>query len=341
MERDRYKAAIFRGIGNVELVDRPFPVCGDDDVIVRNVLTGVCGSDIEAFRSGGDDYLIWKDHEFGHEIVSEIFAVGENVVGLEIGDLVFPNPGKAHRDPMRASTVGGYSEFIHIPKCEVGYSVLKFDKDIPLKAAVLFEPFSVGARAAHGLNPQSGQTAIVFGAGIIGICTAIMLQWYGCDKVMIVDVSDFRLSKARHLGLMTCNPSTEDVATKAAAEFGTQSTFFGERCAADIYVDAIGKRPAIDSFESMACLGATLCIVGVHHEPAAIDLGKLCFNNLHITGAGTLPTEDTMPDITAMMKSGQYDIASLITHEFTVDDIEQALVMGTKVEQAQKVCIAF
>jgi threonine dehydrogenase-like Zn-dependent dehydrogenase len=338
---DTYKAAIFRGIGRVDVVDLPYPVCGDDDVIVRNVLTGVCGSDVAAFRHGGDDYMIWKDHEFGHESLSEVIEIGRNVKGLALGDHVFPNQGRALRDPKRMSTVGGFSEYIRIPQCEVGYSVLKIDNDIPVRSAVLFEPLVVGTRGARNLNPGPGKTAIVLGAGIIGISTAIMLQWYGCSKVMIVDIADFRLEKARQLGFITCNSAKENLKAKAFAEFGAQMGFSGERCKAELYVDAVGLKAAVETFTMLAGRDASLAILGVHHEPVALDLVNVCYGNWHITGCGTIPIEVAMVDILEMMRSRRYDLASLVTHEYKIDQIADALVMGSVAKEAQKVCISF
>lgn len=341
MQVNSYKAAIFRGAGSVDLVDLPYPVCGDDDIIVRNVLTGVCGSDVAAYQHGGDDQMIWKDHEFGHESISEVVEIGKNVTGLELGDHVFPNQGHALRDPKRMATVGGFSEFIRIPRCEVGYSVIKIDNDIPVRSAVLFEPFLVGTRAARNLDPAPGKTAIVIGAGIIGLCTAVMLQWYGCAKVMVVDVSDFRLEKAKNLGLIAVNSAKEDLQSRAFEEFGTRPGFFGERCKAELYVDAIGIKAAIDTFTMLACREAALGVVGVHHEPVSLDLLSLCYNNWKIVGCGSAPIEIAMKDILEMMRSRRYDLPSLITHEFKVDQIADALVMGTRADEAQKVCISF
>lgn len=336
-----YKAAIFRDAGSVDVVDLPYPECGDDDVIVRNLLTGVCGSDVAAYKYGGDANMIWRDHEFGHESISEVVEIGRNVKGLQLGDHVFPNQGKALRDMRRMATVGGFSEFIRIPQCEVGYSVLKIDNDLPLKAAVLFEPFVIGTRGAKSLNPGPDTTAIVFGAGVIGISAAIMLQWYGCPKVMVVDISEFRLENARKFGLLTCNSATEDLKARAIAEFGAQSTFLGERCGANLYLDAVGLKPAIDAFSEIAGREAALSIVGVHHEPVPLDLVKVCYSNWHISGCGNIAIEDAMVDILAMMRSGRYDLTALVTHEYQVDQIAEALVMGANAKEAQKVCITF
>ena len=85
MKPETYKAAIFRGPGHVDVVDLPYPECGDDDAIVRNLLTGICGSDIFAFQKHGPTSRIWVDEEFGHEGIAEVVELGKNVKGLKRG----------------------------------------------------------------------------------------------------------------------------------------------------------------------------------------------------------------------------------------------------------------
>lgn len=162
MRPSTYKAAIYRGIGS---------------------------SDVSAYRHGGDANMIWKDHKFGREAISELVEIGKHVKELAIRDRVFVNQGKALRDMRRMVTVGGFSKYIRIPDCEVGYSVLKIGNDIPLQSAVLVEPFVIGTRAAKNLKPGPDKTAVVFGAGIIGMSAAIMLRCLGCPKEMVVDIS--------------------------------------------------------------------------------------------------------------------------------------------------------
>lgn len=341
MKPQSYKAAIYRDIGQVEVVELAYPECGDDDIIIRNLMCGLCGTDIAAYRHGPDGNQSWKDLEFGHEAVSEVVEIGRNVKGLQPGDHVFPNYGKALRDMSRMATVGGFSEFIRVPQCEVGYSVLPLDKEIPLETAVLAEPFVIGLRGAVALDPGPDKTAIVFGAGIIGMATAIMLKWLGCPKVMIVDISDFRLEHAKHYDLIPCNPARENLKTRACEEFGSRQTYFGERCGANLYVDAIGSKVAIDHFSDLACQKATLGIVGVHHQPVSLDLAQICFNNWHITGCGDLSMEEAWPRVEAVMTSGKYDFSSLVSHQFPVEKIADALVMGNNASEAMKVCINF
>ncbi|HEX7854352.1 MAG TPA: zinc-binding dehydrogenase [Sphingobium sp.] len=341
MKPESFKAAIFRGVGHVDVVDLPYPPCGDDEAIVRNVMTGICGSDIFAFQKHGPESRIWIDEEFGHEAISEVMELGRNVKGLKVGDRVFVNQDKAFRDPRRVSATGGFSNYLRIPQCEVGYSLLPIDNDLPLRAAVLFEPFVIGTRGVKAVNPKAGDSAIVFGAGIIGIASAVMLDWYGCEKVMVVDFSEYRLENARRLGFLTCNPAKEDLKEKAFAIFGSQRGYPEEKCKARLYIDAVGVKGVLENFAMLAPRNGEISIVGVHKEPAQFDWTQVSFNNWHIHGCGEGDTEALLPEILEMMRSGKYDLPSLVTHEFPVEQINEAITLASNPNAAQKVCIAF
>jgi threonine dehydrogenase-like Zn-dependent dehydrogenase len=341
MKPETYKAAIFRGPGKVDVVDLPYPACGDDEAIVRNLLTGVCGSDIFAWQKHGPTSRIWVDEEFGHEGIAEVVELGKDVVGLAVGDRVFVNTDRAFRDKRRVSAAGAFSTFLRIPQCEVGYSLLLIDRDLPLRAAVLFEPFVIGTRGVKVLDPRPGDTAIVFGAGIIGMTSAIMLKWYGCTDVMVVDLSEFRLENARRLGFYTCNAGQEDLIAKAKSVFGSSPGYPAEKCGARLYVDAVGVASVVDNFASLAPRNGSLSLVGVHKTPVALDLAAVAFNNWHIHGCGDGATEDFLSDILAMMRSGRFDLPALVTHEFPIERITEALEQAGKADEAQKVCVSF
>lgn len=341
MKPESFKAAIFRGVGKVDVVDLPYPPCGDDEAIVRNVMTGICGSDIFAFQKHGPTSRIWIDEEFGHEAISEVVELGKDVTGLKVGDRVFVNQDKAMRDPRRVSATGGFSNYLRIPQCEVGYSLLPIDNDLPLRAAVLFEPFVIGTRGVKAVNPQPGDSAIVFGAGIIGITSAIMLKYYGCEQVMVVDFSEYRLENARRLGFETCNAGVENLKEKAFAIFGSQRGYPAEKCKARLYIDAVGVKAVLENFAMLAPRNGEISIVGVHKEPAPFDFTQVSFNNWHIHGCGDGETASFLPDILAMMRSGRFDLPSLVTHEFPIERIEEALALAGNPNAAQKVCIAF
>ena len=342
-----YKAALYEDIRDFRVGELTLPECGDDDIIVKNIFGGICGSDLGTYNHGGSARNINKGSELGHEMISEVVQIGKNVKDIAVGDHVWPQYGMAKRDMNRSQSVGGFSEYIHIPQFELGYSAVKIDKVIDPKIAVMFEPFVIGTKGIASTRPGPGRTAIVYGAGIIGMSAAIMLKWLGCDKVMIIDKSDYRLEKAAQFDLITCNNMTEDIREKAFAEFGSQANRFGTQCKCDIYIEAIGdvtgENPnfMFDDYMAIGKRDSVMSVVGVHHVPATLDLGHICLNNLTIQGSGSGLTPELSDEIIAMMASGKLPLASLVTHEFKVEDINDAMAMAAKPEEAQKVVISF
>lgn len=334
------KAAIYNGIKSIEIKELKMPQCGENDIVVKNIFAAVCGSDVSAYYKGGQANRIFEGFEFGHEMVSRVIEVGKNVEGIKVGDYVYPYPLFAKGDSSRAATVGGFSEYILIPNCVLNKSVYLVDEKISLKTAALIEPFTVGTRAARQSRPQKGENAIVFGAGAIGVSAAIALQYFGCDKVMVVDFSDYRLEKCQHLGFEVCNSQKEDLKEKAKQYFGEAFGLMGQTANVDIYIDAVGVESVVHTFESMNKIFSRLVVVGVHHQPMTINLLQLTYSQSEIIGSGGYMPEDVI-DVMKIMKSGEYDIESLISHEFSLDCINEAIETAGKTNESLKVVIKY
>lgn len=334
------KGYIYNGPGNITLQEIPLPPCGDKDIIVKNLAAGICGSDVNAYKHDGDSVYIFKGLEFGHEMVSEVVEVGKDVEGLSVGDRVYPFPLYAKDDMMRPATVGGFSEYVHIPNCRVNMSVFKVDDQIPNKVAAMIEPFTVGGHSARICAPGPGKKAIVFGGGIIGMSAAITLDYLGCDKVMVVNRSTYRLDKAAALGFATCSPVQEDLKAKALSVFGETFSMAGPVPDVDIYIDATGAADAIDAFIGMAKPGATLSIVGVHHAPRTINLIPVTYGGLTIKGSPGYALDD-VPFVMELMKSGRYDLESLVSHTFPLEKLEEAIQTAAVSSGSEKVLIEY
>jgi threonine dehydrogenase-like Zn-dependent dehydrogenase len=350
-----YKAAIYRDVGKVEVIEKEYPVCGDNDVIVKNLMATICGADYVAYKSDGEAQQIWKNYEFGHEMVSEVVEKGKNVTGVEIGDWIFPNMGYAYHDRKRMATVGGFSEYLllpdykadgnfDIPAAEYQPSAIKLDKSLGLKNLCLLEPFAVGCKAANAVAGNGKKTAVVVGGGIIGLSTAIMLKYYGFEKIMIIDFSEFRLANAREFGMLTCNPKNENLEEVLFENFGKRPAYGGMKCLAECWFDCIGIQPCIDYFFKHAGFGAVLSIVGVHHKPAQIDAVSVCYNNQMIKGCGSsekpMNYKQAFDDICDCIRKGT-DISKTISHEYPLEKIEEALIMHGNFDQSQKIAISY
>lgn len=334
------KGYIYQGAKNIELKEIPLDRCGDKDIIVKNLYSGICGSDISAYKTSGDFMRLYPGMEFGHEMVSEVVEVGKDVEGISVGDRAFPYPIYAKDDTKRSGSVGGFSEYVHIPNCRLNHSVYKVSDQIPNRVAAMLEPFAVGGQAAILSRPQKGQNAIVYGAGVIGMAAAITLKYLGCDKVMLVNRSTYRLEIAEKLGFAVCSPVRQDLKETATEVFGIGYGIMGPTFNADIFVDATGSNDAFADFQRYGKLNAVYTIVGTHHEPMTFNPQMLMFASQRIQGSGGY-TDQSVRQAMEIMESGQFDLEQLITQEYPLEHLEEAIRKASTSSESLKVVIRF
>lgn len=336
------KAAIYRGIKQIDLVDLPMPTCDDNGIVVKNIYAAICGSDVAAYLHGGDDNMIWKDHEFGHEMAAQVVKVGKNVEkqGIQVGDRLFIYGPYAKGDIMRSATIGGFSEYMEIVNVVLGKTVFRIPDSINDKVASIIEPFTIGANAAMRLQVQAGKKAIVFGAGVIGLTAAITLQYKGCQTV-VADLMESRLKIAQSLGLQVCDLSKGDYLETCCELLGATQTLFGQKVIdCDYYVDAAGNQTVLDNFFRGAKAGAALSVVAMHHKEIKLNLIPLTISGLQILGAGG-GGEDIIKLSMEIIASGKFPIENVITHEFKQEDIVAAFEQACKADEALKVVIKY
>jgi threonine dehydrogenase-like Zn-dependent dehydrogenase len=106
-------------------------------------------------------------------------------------------------------------------------------------------------------------------------------------------------------------------------------------------LDAVGVQDILDKFQQLAKPAARLAVVGVYHEPGTLNMLMLCYASWLIGGCGRSTIEELFPDITAMAQSGEYDISKMVSHEYRIDDIEEAIKMAGNPDEALKVAINY
>lgn len=333
------KAAIYYGKEDIQIQELPMPVCGENDVLIQNLYSGICGTDVAVYHHGpGTGHRVDIGGEFGHETVSRIAEVGKNVKDFTPGERVYPYPLFAKGDPKRAGTIGGFSEYILIPGAKRNHSLYAVDDAIPDKIACLIEPFTVGCRAARRALPKPGESALVFGCGTIGLAAGISLKHFGLQKVMLCDVSDFRLRIAEQLGFAVCRMSTEDLSDAAKSYFGTAPSLSGETADADIWIDAAGAETVFEQFMQQGKIESRFVSVAVNKAPRRLDMLHLTYSQKSIIGSGGYMPED-VADVMEIMKSGKWQISRMITHEFPLSELECAIRTAADVNLALNVTI--
>lgn len=335
------KAALYQGVGKIEIAELEDYVCGDDGIILKNIYSSICGTDVAVYTHGlGLGHRITVGGEFGHETICRVAAVGKNVTDVKIGDRVYPYPLLVTGDRKRAGTIGAFSEFIYCPNPKWGESIYHVEECISDKAAALIEPFTVGCRAARRGLPEKGQKAVVFGAGTIGIAAAVSLKYFGCSQVVICDYSEFRLNKCRELGFTVYNHKSDQELAGLAEILGKSVGVNGAAIDCDIWIDAAGADAVLTAYEQYGKYNSRMVLVAVGTNKREVDILGLTFGQKSITGSGGYTPQD-VADVMEIMKSGQWEIETLITHEFSLNELSNAIEQAADVDHALNVVIKF
>ena len=335
------KSALYMGQKSIEMADVPMPVCGANDILLKNIYASICGTDVAVYMHGPNTgHKVTVGGEFGHEMVSVVSQVGNNVKDFKVGDRVYPYPRLVKSDTKRAGTVGGFSEYILAPNAKRDESVYMVPDKISDRAACLIEPFTVGCRAARRSFPKRGENAVVFGCGTIGIAAAIALKYFGCRQVMISDVSDFRLNIAKKLGFEICNSSKEDLQAKAIDVFGKAAGIHGQTADAGIYIDAAGAEGLIETYQHMGKIESRLVVVAVLAGLRKIDVLDMTYSQHAIIGSGGYMPEDVR-DVFVIMQDGRWNIENIITDVFSWENLPEAIEKAADAQKALNVVIRY
>jgi threonine dehydrogenase-like Zn-dependent dehydrogenase len=198
--------------------------------------------------------------------------------------------------------------------------------------------------ARHGVNrtrPRPGSQVVVFGAGPIGLGATIGYGLAGAASVVVVDVVAARLEKALAVGATAViDSSRADISARLRELHGEGATATGRpRAGTDIYLDAAGVPAVIDSALANAKHDAVLGVVGVHKTPVPVDFGAILGAEVTITTAMGYP--DEFFDVAAEVAEHRDRFATIISHRFSFDDVEEALATAATPGAADKVVVVF
>lgn len=334
------KSVIVTAPGKTAVVEVAEPSFGPADVLVRMRACGICGSDGLYISVGGIPPRQGAT-PLGHEPAGEVVGVGADATGVEVGDHVVLNP-MASGDGIIGSggAQGGLSELVVLRDAQVGVHLVTIPKHIPFEVAALNEPMAVATHAVNRLEPRPGQTAVIFGAGPIGLGAAIDLKLRGAGHLVVVDVVPNRLDKALKVGAdAVINSAEEDVAARLLELHGEAPRYFGRagKPATDLYLDAAGAPAVIDTVLGAARHGARLSIVAVHKKPVSVDFGALLTSEITIALAMGYPTE--IFEVTKDLVEHWEKYALIVSDVLPYDEVDRALTLAATPGAAEKVVV--
>ncbi len=325
------KTAVMTGIGQMAFEDRPVPVPGPHEVLVRIENVGICGSDLHYFETGRiGDYIVEPPFVLGHEAAGTVTEVGDQVTHLVPGDRVALEPGitcgkcefcKSGKYNLCPDVVffatppidGTFQEYVTHP----ADLCFKLPDNVSTLEGALIEPLAVGFHAARQGGAQLGQIAVVFGSGCIGLVSMMALKAMGLAEVYVVDVLDTRLAKAAELGAtgvingMNANPVDE-----------VNRLTGGRGC--DLVIETSGTGIAADQAVRIARKGGTIVMVG-YGASGTVTLPMSLALDKELRFETVFRYRHIYPLAIQAVADGRVNLKGIVTHTFAFDDVQQAM----------------
>jgi L-iditol 2-dehydrogenase len=323
-------AGVLRGTQDLRMEHVPVPIAGPGELIVQVGVALTCGTDLKVFRRGYHAKMLTQDRLFGHELAGTVVEVGEGVQSFAPGDRVVPlnsapcdecffclNSQQNLCDNLLFNN-GAYAEFIRIPARIVAKNTLRLPDSMPFAHAALTEPLACVMRGLEESNAHAGQTAIVLGAGPIGLLFIHAATLQGLHVIAVVKRSD-QVATAKKFGAEHV-VRISDVADPIAAA----RSLTPEGRGADIVFEAVATPEAWQWAVQMARKGGLVNLFG--GPPAgttvAFDTNLLHYSDLTLK-ASFHHTPASVRSAFALLQSGRFQCNDFLTGTAALEDLPQ------------------
>ncbi len=325
------KTAVMLGIGKIGFEERDIPKVKDNEVLVKLEYVGICGSDLHYYETGAiGDYVVKPPFVLGHEPGGTVVETGKNVRHLKVGDRVALEPGKTcgHCEFCRTGRYnlcpdvvffatppvdGVFQEYV-VHEADLCF---KLPDNVSTLEGALIEPLAVGFHAAIQGDAHLGQTAVVMGAGCIGLVSMMALKARGVSEVYIVDIMDKRLEKALELGadkaINGARESVEDRIRKLTDGKG-----------ADLVIETAGTEITTRQAVSIAKKGSNIVLVG-YSKTGEMTLPMSLVLDKELTFKTVFRYRHIYPMAIEAVSQGKVNLKGIVTDIFDLDDVQKAM----------------
>ncbi len=327
----KMKVAVMEAIGKIVFEEREIPTPKPDEALVKLEYVGICGSDMHYFAHGRiGNFIVEPPFVLGHEAGGTVVSVGSEVKHLKPGDRVALEPGKTCGkcefcrtgrynlcpDVIFFATppVGGvYQEYV----AHEADLCFKLPDNVSTMEGALIEPLAVGFHAANLGGAHAGQTAVVFGAGCIGLMSMMALKAEGVSTVYVVDVVNSRLEKATELGATAViNGAAEDAVQALEKLTGGRG--------ADLVIECSGNEKAARQAIQMCKKGATIVMVG-YSKTGELTLPMGMAMDKELTIQMVFRYRHIYPMAIEAVASGRLNLKGIVSNTFELDDLQNAM----------------
>ena len=335
------KASYFLGKGSFEVRQAPELHPGPGEVVTKNMVCGVCGTDVHIFHGEPGSADVNPPVVLGHEYSGEVVEVGEGVTALKPGDHVTVDPNiycgecvycrngkKQLCETMQAVGVtrdGGFGEYSLVPAAQA----FKLGDSVPYEAGAMAEPV---ACCLHGIDLagiKAGDRVCIVGGGAIGLIMLQLAKLSGASSLVLSEPNEKRRQVALSLGAdAAIDPTAPDAGSAYEAALGD---------GADVVIECVGNNAAVKSAFQLAKKGATIVLFSVPKVEATFDLPLFDVYKKELTIRGSFVNPDTHERAVRLINSGKLDFTSIITHRFNLDQLPEAIAMQMSSESIKVV----
>lgn len=330
---EKMLAAVFKGNGIMVLEEREVPrIKEPDQVIVKVIACGICGSDLHALHiPPGQD--VTPGTIMGHEIYGEVVEMGAAASGVEIGDNVVVNPnlscgvcnyckrGMINLCSMSSTRSygqqqdGGFAPYVAI---KAG-SLVRYPRNVKGMIGAQTEPLACVMSGIKKVAPSPLDNVLLYGAGPIGLLYLRCLIMYGVRNIIVCDTSEFRREYAEKCGV----PITVDSAKTDMQKFLLDT--WGEL--ATIVIDAVGASPILEQGISLLQPNGKYLIFGINKNArSTIAPSLINMNELHIMGS--FLGKFTYPDAIKMLLYDDFRADLIVSHKLELKDILKGIELA-------------
>ena len=323
------RAVYMNGKLHFEYGELELPRAAPGEVVVRVEYVGICGSDVHFYRTGmiGPRPIVGRQI-LGHECAGTVAEVGAGVTALSVGDRVALEPGEPcgsceyckqgrynlcpqvkflSSNPYQ----GAMRDYMSYP----AHLAFKLPDNVSTLEGALVEPLAVGLHAARQGGVQLGDTAVILGAGCIGLTTLLACKAMGASRVIVTDIFEKRLEVARRLG-------ADEVVDGSQVDSTAEVLRLTGGAGGEVVFETAGSRVTAAQTEQVAKRGGTIVMVGNIMGETPFDFHRV--STQEITIKSVFRYRNIYPLAIQGIASGQIDVKSIVSHIFSFDQVPEA-----------------
>jgi L-iditol 2-dehydrogenase len=335
-------AAFYYNNHDVRIEEIPVPTVGEDEVLLKVMASGICGSDVLEW------YRVPKaPRVLGHEATGVMSKVGSKVSGVKIGDRVFVShhvPCNKCRYCQRGNHTachtlhatnyypGGFAQYIRIPKINIDLGIYRLPDAMTFEEGTFIEPLACVSRGQRLANLQKSDTLLIIGSGISGILHAQLAKFKGVENIIVADINPYRLEISKKFGA--------DHALNAKDNLPERLKEVNHGHLADQVVVCTGATSA--ALSAMDCVenGGTILFFAVPDPTVRLQvpINQFWRNEITMrTSYGAAPND--LEDSLKFLATGKLNVKDMITHRLSLRDAQEGFRLMTEAGQSLKVIL--